>query len=326
MKAIVYTEYGSPSDVLRLKEVEKPTPKDNEVLIKVHAASVNSAELHLIKADPFLARLSTGLLKPTKTIPGADVAGQVEAVGKDVKQFKPGDEVFGDLSGCGWGAFAEYVCANENALLLKPSNMTFEQAAAVPLAGVTALQGLRNKGQIKSGQKVLINGASGGVGSFAVQIAKAFGAEVTGVCSTKKVDMVRSIGADYVIDYTQEDVTQRGQHYDLILDAAAYRPFSVYKRVLSPRGIYVLAGGSTSDLFRTMLLGSLMSKKDGQTFVTLMVGPNLKDLDFMIELIETGKVTPAIDKRYPLSETAAALQYVEERHVQGKVIITVAHH
>ncbi len=222
MKAMVYTQYGSPSDVLRLKDIEKPTPKDDEILIKVQASSINSAELHLIKADPFLARLGTGFLKPTKTIPGADIAGRIEAVGKDVKQFKVGDDVFGDLSGCGWGAFAESVCANENALLLKPTNMTFEQAAAVPLAGVTALQGLRNKGLIKSGQKVLINGASGGVGSFAVQIAKSFGAEVTGVCSTKKVAMVRSIGADHIIDYTQEDITRSGQHYDLILDAAAY--------------------------------------------------------------------------------------------------------
>jgi NADPH:quinone reductase-like Zn-dependent oxidoreductase len=323
MKAIVYTQYGSPSDVVRLQEVEKPTPKDDEVLIIVQASSINSAELHLIRADPFLVRMSTGLLKPTKTIPGADVAGRVEAVGREVKQFKPGDEVFGDLSGCGWGAFAEYVCANENALLLKPANMTFEQAAAVPVAGVTALQGLRNKGQIEAGQKVLINGASGGVGSFAVQIAKSFGAEVTGVCSTKKADMVRSIGADHVIDYTQEDVTQSGQHYDLILDAAAYRPFSLYKRVLSPRGIYVFAGGSTSGLFRTMLLGSLMSKSEGQTFVTLMAGPNLMDLGFMKELLETGKVTPFIDKCYPLSEAAAALQYVEERHVQGKVALRV---
>lgn len=324
MKAMVYTQYGSPSDVLRLTEVERPAPNDDEVLIKVQASSVNSAELHLIKADPFLVRMSTGFLRPVKTIPGADVAGQVEAVGKNVKQFKPGDEVFGDLSACGWGAFAEYVCANENALLLKPANTTFEQAAAVPLAGVTALQGLRNKGQIRAGQKVLVNGASGGVGSFAVQIARSFGAEVTGVCSTKKAAMVRSIGADHVIDYTQEDVTESGQHYDLILDAAAFRPFSVYKRILSPRGIYVFAGGSSSGLFRTMLLGSMMSKSDGQSFVTLMAGPNLKDLGFLKELLEAGKVSAAIDKRYPLGEAAAALQYVEGRQVQGKVVITVA--
>lgn len=324
MKAMVYTRYGCPSEVLWLKEVEKPTPGDNEVLIKVQASSINSAELHLIKADPFLARMSTGLLKPTKTIPGADVAGRVEAVGKDVRQFKAGDEVFGDLSGCGWGAFAEYVCANENVLMLKPANVTFEQAAALPLAGVTALQGLRNTGQIKSGQKVLIIGASGGVGSFAVQIAKSFGAEVTGVCSTKKAAMLRAIGADHVIDYTQADVTQGGQHYDLILDAAGYRSFSVYKRILSRRGIYVFAGGSTSGLFRAMLFGSLTSKNEGQTFVTLMAKPNLDDLGYMKKLLETGKVTPFIDKCYPLENAVAALQYVEGRHVQGKVVITVA--
>lgn len=325
MKAMVYTQYGSPSDVLRLKEVEKPSPKDDEVLIKVHASSINSAELHLIKADPFLVRLSTGLRKPTKTIPGADVAGQVEAVGKDVTQFKVGDEVFGDLSGIGWGAFAEYVCANENVLLLKPANMSFEQAAAVPVAGVTALQGLRDKGQIKSGQKVLINGASGGVGMYAVQIAKALGAEVTGVCATNKMEMVRSLGADHVIDYKQEDVTQSGQQYDVILDAAGYRSFSAYKHILSPKGIYVFAGGSTSGYFRAMIQGTLKSKSGGQTFVTLTAKPDVTDLGFMKELLENGKVIPVIDRCYPLSEAVAALQYVEGRHVQGKVVITVAH-
>jgi NADPH:quinone reductase-like Zn-dependent oxidoreductase len=265
------------------------------------------------------------VLKPRKTIPGGDVAGRVEAVGKDVTQFKVGDEVFGDLSGIGWGAFAEYVCANENVLLLKPTNMSFEQIAALPVAGVTALQGLRDKGQIKSGQKVLINGASGGVGMYAVQIAKALGAEVTGVCATNKMEMVRSLGADHVIDYKQEDVTQSGQQYDLILDAAGYRSFSEYKRILSPRGIYVFAGGSTSGLFRTMLMGPLMSKSEGQTFVSLMAAPNLTDLRYMKELLENGKVIPVIDRCYPLSEAVAALQYIEERHVQGKVVITVAH-
>lgn len=324
MKAIVFTQYGSPSDVLHLKEVEKPSPNDNEVLIKVQASSINAAEWHLIKADPFLVRLSTGFLKPTRTIPGADVAGRVEAVGKNVTQFKLGDEVFGDLSACGWGAFAEYVCADENALVLKPANITFEQAAAVPLAGVTALQGLRGKGQIKAGQKVLINGASGGVGMFAVQIARSFGAEVTAVSSTKKLEMVRSFGADHVIDYTQQDITQSSQHYDLILDAAAFRPFSAYKRVLSPRGIYVLVGGSTSHLFQTMLLGALRSKREGQTFATLMAAPNQQDLRFLKELLEAGKVTPVIDKYYPLSQVADALRYMEERHVQGKVVIKVA--
>lgn len=323
MKAMVYTRYGAPASVLHLEDVAKPTPADNEVLIKVHATSVNSAELHLIKADPFLARMGTGLLKPTRTIPGADVAGRVESVGKDVKQFKPGDEVFGDLSSSGWGAYAEYVCANEGALLLKPANVTFEQAAALPLASVTALQGLR-KGQIEAGQKVLIIGASGGVGSYAVQIAKALGAEVTGVASAKKVDMLRTLGADHVIDYSRQDVTQSGQHFDLILDAAAFRPFSAYQRILSPTGIYVFAGGSTSGLFRTMLFGSMRSKSEGQKFVTLMAGPNLTDLGFMKELLETGKVVPFIDQCVPLSEAAAALTYVENRHVRGKVVITVA--
>jgi NADPH:quinone reductase-like Zn-dependent oxidoreductase len=325
MKAIVYTQYGAPSDVLHFKEVERPTPSDNEVLIKVHAASINAAEWHLVRADPFLARLSTGLLKPNKTIPGADVAGRVAAVGSSVTLFRPGDEVFGDVSACGWGAFAEYVCAHETALALKPANLTFEQAAAVPLAGVTALQGLRDTGRIQPGHKVLINGASGGVGMFAVQIAKSFGAEVTGVCSTQKVDMVRSLGADQVIDYTQEDVTQNGQQYDLILDAAAYRSFFKYRRALSPTGIYVLVGGSTPRLFQTMILGPLVSMLGSKTFASLMARPNQQDLGFMKALLEAGKVTPVIDRCYPLSETAAALRYLEERHVQGKVVITVEH-
>jgi NADPH:quinone reductase-like Zn-dependent oxidoreductase len=325
MQAMVYTRYGAPSDVLRLIEVDTPTPQDNEVLIKVEASSVNSAELHLIRADPFLVRMSTGLRKPTPTIPGADVAGRVEAVGKAVTRFQPGDAVFGDLSASGRGAYAEYVAANENALLMKPDNLTFEQAAAVPLAGVTALQGLRNKGHVKAGQTVLIIGASGGVGSYAVQIAKSYGAEVTGVCSTKKVDMVRSMGADHVIDYTHMDVTQSDQQYDLILDAAAFRPFSAYKRILSPRGIYIFAGGTTAGLFRTMLLGPLMSKTKGKTFVTYMAGPDLTDLGDLKALLEAGTVTPVIDKRYDLSEAAAALNYVEQRQVQGKVVITMTH-
>ena len=216
MKAIVYNKYGPP-DVLELKEVEKPIPKDNQVLVKVHAASVNYGNLVLLKGKPFLARFAFGLLKPKYSIPGGDIAGRVEAVGKNVKQFQPGDEVFGDLSGCGWGGFAEYVSVPENVLALKPANMSFEEAAAVPMAAVTALQGLRDKGKIQSGQKVLINGASGGVGTFAVQIAKSFGAEVTGVCSTRNLDIVRSIGADHVIDYTKEDFTEKTQRYDLIL-------------------------------------------------------------------------------------------------------------
>lgn len=239
MKAVVYTKYGPP-DVLELKEIEKPIPKDDEVLIKVHGASVNSWDWDLLRGTPFLNRLFFGLLKPKYKILGADIAGRVEVVGRNVKQFLPGDEVFGDLCECGWGGFAEYVCARENALALKPASMTFEEVAAVPQAAVMALQGLRDQGQIQPGQKVLINGAGGGVGTFAVQIAKSFGAEVTGVDSTSKLDMMRSIGADQVIDYTQEDFTQNGQRYDLILDAAAYRSIFDYKRALSPKGIFVV--------------------------------------------------------------------------------------
>ena len=233
MKAIVYEKYGPP-EVLQLEEVEKPTPEDDEVLVEIHAASVNSADMTMSRGEPFMVRLWSGLLKPKNTILGADIAGRVEAIGRNVKQFQPGDEVFGDISGCGWGGFAEYVSVPGNALALKPANMTFEEAAAVPQAAVVALQGLRDKGLIQPGQKVLINGASGGIGSFAVQIAKSFGAEVTGVCSTRNLDMVRSIGADQVIDYTQEDFTKSGQRYDLILDIAAKGSVSDYKHALSP--------------------------------------------------------------------------------------------
>jgi NADPH:quinone reductase-like Zn-dependent oxidoreductase len=298
MKAVVYTQYGVPSDVLQFKEVEKPTPSDHEVLIKVHAASVNAADWHIVRADPFLARFATGLLKPRHTIPGADVAGRVEAVGSNVTLFRPGDEVFGDLSACGWGAFAEYVCAGENALVLKPANVSFEQAAAVPLAAVTALQGLREKGQLKAGQKVLINGASGGVGTFAVQIAKSFGAEVTGACSTNKMDMVRSLGADHVIDYTQEDFTRNGQRYDLILAANGNRSISDYKRALSPEGIYVTTGGAMAQMTQAMFQGSWISMTGSKKMGNMLATPNQKDLTFVREFLETGKVVPVIDIRY----------------------------
>ena len=322
-QAMVYTKYGSP-DVLQLKAVEKPTPKDDEVLINVHAASLNAAELHLVRGKPFLVRLmGLGLLKPKHTIPGAAVAGRVEAVGRNVTQFRPGDEVFGDLSACGWGAFAEYVCASEDALALKPTNLTFEQAAAVPLGAITALQSLRNKGQIKPGQKVLINGASGGVGMFAVQIAKSFGAEVTAVCSTRNVDMVRSLGADHVIDYTREDFTQNGQRYDLILAANGYHPIFDYKRALSPKGIYVMSGGSMTQVSQAMLLGPWISMTGGKKMGNVMAKPNQKDLVVMKELLEAGKVVPVIDRSYPLREVPEALRYLEEGHAQGKVVITV---
>jgi len=323
MKAIVYTEYGSP-DVLHLQEVVKPTPKDNEVLIKVYAASLNAADLHYLRADPFLIRPTSGLLKPKNTFLGADVAGRIEAVGRTVTQFKLGDEVFGDLSESGRGTFAEYVCASENALSLKPANLSFEEAAAVPLAAVTALQGLRDKGKIGPGQKVLINGASGGVGTFAVQIAKSFGAEVTAVCSTRNLDIVRSIGADHVIDYTQEDFTQNGHRYDLILAANGYHSISDYKRVLAPKGTYVMTGGAMAQLSEVMLKGLWISMTGSQKMGNLLAKPNQKDLAFMKELLEAGKVVPVIDRCYPLSEVPEALHYLEEGHAKGKVVITVA--
>ena len=322
MKAVVYTKYGSP-DVLQLKEVEKPTPKDNEVLIRIHAASANAADWHLLRGDPFLLRLGYGLLKPNNTILGADIAGRVEAVGNNVTQFQPGDEVFGDISGCGLGGFAEYVSVPEHAVISKPASMTFEEAAAVPMAAVTALQGLRDKGQIQPGQKVLIHGASGGVGTFAVQIAKAFRAEVTAVCSTRKVDLVRSIGADHVIDYTQEDFTKNGQRYDLILAANGNRSMFEYKRALAPKGRYVVTGGSMAQLFQAMLLGPLLSTAGRQNMGNVLARPNQKDLACMKELLEAGKVIPVIDRCYPLSETAEAIRYLEAGHARGKVVITV---
>jgi NADPH:quinone reductase-like Zn-dependent oxidoreductase len=324
MKAIICTKYGSP-DVLQLQDVEKPSPKDNEVLIKIHAASINSRDWRMMRANPFFIRLMLGsFLQPKNKILGADVAGRIEAVGRYVKQFKPGDEVFGYLpSATGRGTFAEYVCANENAIALKPANLTFEQAATVPVAALTALQGLRDKGNIQSGQKVLINGASGGVGTFAVQIAKAFGAEVTAVCSTRNLDMVRSIGADHVIDYTREDFTRNDQLYDLILAANGYHPISDYLRALSPDGIYVVAGGSMLQLFQAALQGRRNPKIGFQKVFVVSLVQSQKDLVFMKELLESGKVVPVIDGCYPLSKTAEAFQYYEKVHARGKVVITV---
>ena len=322
MKAMVYTKYGSP-DVLQFKEVAKPTPQDHEVLVHVHAASVNAADLHFLRATPFLMRLWSGLLKPKHPILGAAIAGRVEAVGRNVKQFQPGDEVFGDVSDCGRGGFAEYVCASADALALKPANVTFEQAAAVPLAAVTALQGLRTKGHIQAGQKVLIHGASGGVGTFALQLAKAFGADVTAVCSTRNVDMARSLGADQVIDYTQEDFTHNGQQYDLIVAANGNRSISEYKRALRPNGTYVMTGGSEKQVFQAMLLGPWLSMTGTKKMGNLMAKPNSKDLGFVKELLEAGKVVPVIERRYPLGETAEALRYLEAGHARGKVVITV---
>jgi NADPH:quinone reductase-like Zn-dependent oxidoreductase len=326
MKAIVYKEYGSPA-VLQFQDIEKPTPKDNEVLVKIHAASANPADWHTMRATPFLARLVNGFFKPKNHKLGVDLAGHVEGVGRTVTQFRVGDDVFGCMPLNEMSSFAEYTCVKEDALVLKPANMTFEQAAAVPLAAFTALQGLRDTGHIQSGQKVLINGASGGVGTFAVQIAKSFGAEVTGVCSTRNLDMVRSIGADHVIDYTREDFTNNGQQYDLIYCAVGNRSITDYKRALKPQGACVVAGfTSLRLLFEHMLLGPRRSQAGGQQ-VGLMptMKPNQKDLAFIRELLESGKVKPVIDRCYPLSETAEAIRYLEAGHARGKVVIAVAH-
>jgi NADPH:quinone reductase-like Zn-dependent oxidoreductase len=287
---------------------------------------VNAADWHLLTADVFLVRLmGRGLLTPKDKILGADIAGRVEAVGRNVKQFKPGDEVFGDIFGCGGGGFAEYACAREDALALKPASLTFEEAAAVPLAAVTALQGLRDKGKIQPGQKVLVNGASGGVGTFAVQIAKSLGAEVTAVCSTRNLDMVRSIGADRVIDYTKEDFTKSGQRYDLILAANGYHPILDYRRALSPKGVYVMSGGSWAQMFQAMLLGPWISMTGSKKMGALSAKANPKDLAFVKELLEAGKVKPVIDRRYPLSEVPEALRYLGEGHARGKIVITMEH-
>ena len=326
MKAILFDKYGPP-EVLQFKEVEKPVPKDDEVLIKVHAVSINSWDWELLRGNPFINRLLFGLLRPKKiNILGCDIAGRVESVGSNVKQLQPGDDVFGDISQGSWGGFAEFLTARENVLAIKPGSMTFEEAAALPQAGLLALQALRDKGEIRKGQKVLINGAGGGSGTFEVQIAKYFGAEVTGVDSTEKLDLIRSIGADQVIDYTQEDFTKNGQRYDLILDVVTYHSIFDYKRALSPEGIYVmLGGGSWARVFQTAFLGPLISMTGSKKMGILMHKPNIKDLSFMIELFEAGKILPVIDGHYTLSETAEAFRYFGEGHVQGKVVITVGH-
>ena len=325
MKAIVYCDYGLPN--LKLQEIEKPAPADDQLLVKVRAASVNPLDWHFIEGTPYIMRaLGVGLRKPADTRLGVDFAGTVEVVGKNVTQFKPGDEVFGGRT----GAFAEYVCVREaRAVALKPANITFEQAASVPIAGITALQGLRDQGKVQSGQKVLINGASGGVGTFAVQIAKSYGAEVTGVCSTRNLDMVRSLGADHVIDYTKEDFTKSDQRYDVILDNVANHSLSEFRRVLKPNGIYVLIGGGGANenrwlgpgltqAFKAMFLSKFVSQQMGMMLAEL----NQKDLTFLADLMESGKVTPVIDKRYKLSELPQAIEYLEQGHARGKVVIT----
>lgn len=320
MKAIVCTKYGSPND-LRLREIEKPVPKDNEVLVRVHATSINKADLYLLR-HPFFVRVAGGqVLKPKSKIPGTDVAGRVEAVGRDVNQFKPGDQVFGSAA----GSFAEFACAREDRLTLKPSNVTFEEAAAVPVAATTALQGLRDKGKIQAGQKVLINGASGGVGTFLVQIAKSFGAEVTAVCSTGKLKMVLSIGADHVIDYTQEDFTKSEQRYDLIVAANGYHSILNYRHALNSNGIYVGTGGSMGQIFQGLLLAPLVSMVGKKKMSAFMAKLNQEDLHQLRELLEAGKMKPVIDGSYPLSGTSEAFQYFEEGHAKGKVVVVMEH-
>lgn len=321
MKAILFPKYGSPG-ILQFMDVEKPTPNENQVLIKVIAASANPLDWHRMRGEPFIARIGEGFRKPQNTKLGADVAGRVEAVGKNVTEFKPGDEVFGAI---GSGSFAEYACAYEKRLALKPVNISFEEAAAAPVAAFTALQGLRDHGKIRAGQRVLVNGAAGGVGTFAVQIAKAYGTEVTGVCSTRNLDMVRSIGADHVVDYTREDFTRNDQHYDLIYDAIGNRSVFAYRRVLKPDGICVIAGfTSLSRLFAQMILGPLVSKVGNRTVGGMGMSHTDKgDLLVIKELLETGKVVPVIDRCYPLSETAEAIRYLETLHARGKVIINV---
>ncbi len=325
VKAIVTTRYGPP-EVLQLREIATPEPAENEVLIKLYASSVNPLDSFAIRGPLFFLPAIGRLLKPKHEVAGADIAGRVESAGKDVKQFQPGDEVFGGSFGRrGLGGFAEYVCASEDSLARKPANISFEEAAAVPVAAITALQGLRDQGQIERGQRVLIDGASGGVGTFAVQIAKSFGAEVTAVCSPGKVDQARSIGADHVIDYTREDFTQSGQRYDLILGANAHHSIFAYRRALRRNGIFVMVGGGLARILQAASLGPLLSRPGSKKIRFFIAKINTKDLVFLKDLLEAGGIAPVIDRRYPLSEAAEALRYREAGHANGKVVIAIEH-
>jgi NADPH:quinone reductase-like Zn-dependent oxidoreductase len=324
MKAIVYTQYGSP-DVLQLKEVAKPQPAAGEVLVKVHATGLNAADRLALSGKPYIVRLSVGGLRRSRyTILGTDVAGVVEAVGPGVTAFRPGDAVFGDLAEAGFGGLAEYACAAEGFWALKPAGVSFEQAAATPMAAVTALQGLRDKGQLRAGQRVLIHGASGGVGTFAVQIAAMLGGEVTAVCSARNADMARSLGATHVIDYTREDFARNGQRYDLILAANGHRPINDYRRSLVPGGVYVVSGGSMTQIFQGIILGPVLSRVGDKRMGNLAATPNVHDLATVGEWLEKGTIRPVIDRSYPLSEAAEAFRYLEREHARGKVVITVA--
>ena len=321
MTAVVYSEYGGP-EVLRLDEVELPTPDDDEVLVQVMARSVNAGDWHLLRGTPFLVRLVYGgYRRPRFPILGVDIAGRVEAVGKNVVDFQPGDEVIADLSKSGFGGFAEYVRVPVTAVVRKPATVSFEAAAAAPTAGVAALQALRDAGKLQAGETVLVNGASGGVGTFAVQIAKFLGAAVTAVCSTEKMDTVRSIGADHVIDYRRENFTERGTQYDLILDAAGSHSMRDYARALCPSGRYVFVGGPTRRFVTTLLAGPVLSMTGRKQFQTFMLDPDRDDLEFVIGLLESGDVKPVIDRRYRLDETPAAIQYLETGRATGKVVV-----
>ncbi|MEM7131634.1 MAG: NAD(P)-dependent alcohol dehydrogenase [Chloroflexota bacterium] len=324
MQAIMYYKYGSP-DVLKLQDVEKPAPMENEVLVKVHAAAVNPIDWHTMRAEPFLVRLGNGFFGPKKKTLGADIAGRVEAVGKGATEFQPGDEVFGDIYAGRMGGFAEYTCAAESALTAKPDNLSFQEAAAVPVVAYTALQGLRDKGEIQSGQRVLINGASGGVGTFALQLAKYFGAEVTGVCSTRNLEMVRAIGADHVIDYTQEDFTKSGRRYDLIYDAVGNRSVSEYANALNPQGRCVVVGMTTLwRLFHVLTVGAWVSRRSDKTIGFMgFAQANKDDLNYIRGLLESGEIRPTIDRSYRLAECAEAIRYLETGRARGKVVISI---
>lgn len=322
MKAVIFPKYGSP-DVLQVVDIDKPSPNEHQILVKVHATATNPLDWHRMRGEPIIARMGEGYRVPKNPKLGADIAGVVEAVGSSVTEFKVGDEVFGSI---GSGGFAEYVCAREKFFAHKPRNLSFEEAAAAPVVGFTALQGLRDTGQIQAGQKVLVNGASGGVGTFAVQIAKSYGAEVTGVCSTGNVEMVRSIGADHVIDYKKDDFTKNGQAYDLVYDAIGNRSVMDYRRALSPQGKCVIAGfTSFKGLIGHLILGKLLSKKDGKQVLFMgMAKVDKDDLLLLGDMLEQGKIRPVIDRCYPFEETAEALRYLETGRAKGKVIVTLA--
>ena len=322
MKAIYYDQYGSP-DVLQVREIEKPVPKDDEVLVRVHATSINSWDWDMIRGEPVFVRM-WGLFKPKHKIPGSDIAGRIESVGRNVKKFKPGDDVYGDIVEHGWGGFAEYVCAKEHQLVFKPAAMSFEQASAIPQAGLLALQSIRDFGKLQNGQSILLNGAGGGVGTIGLQVAKMLGGEVTVVDSADKLDMLRSLGADHVIDYRKENFTNNGKTYDVIVDVVANRPVSNYKRALARGGIFVMIGGSTSTILKMMIMAPVISKgkRPGDKRLTLMGYKPNQGLDDMSTYFEQGKVIPVIDRVFSLAETADAFKYFASGLFKGKVVIT----